>query len=422
MERMGGQRMAGGMADEQRADGTETNMERYVVIHYHEVGLKGRNRPMFERRLLRNVQARLADLDIEEARRLSGRLLLKLGPRASWKTVRERLETVFGIAYFALAYRTPLDMEALKQAILDMLPTDGYETFAVETKRANKQFPLTSYQVNAEVGAAVQAHTGKAVNLNRPDLKIHIEVLFRQILFYFERVPGPGGLPVGVSGKVACLLSGGIDSPVAAWYMLKRGCEAFGVHFHGHPFVTRTSEAKCIELMRVLTRWGASPYLYSVPFGPIQYEIMQRTPTKLLVILYRRFMVRIAQAIAYREGAHALVTGESLAQVASQTLQNLGTIEAAVQMPILRPLIGMDKVEIIDRAKAIDTYEISILPGEDCCQLFVPQHPATTSTVEELEAAEAALDVAALVSQGVEQAQRIDVRKAAVAEELLLGF
>jgi thiamine biosynthesis protein ThiI len=397
-------------------------MERYVVIHYHEVGLKGRNRPMFERRLLQNVQDRLAGLEIEEARRLSGRLLLKLAPRTSWKEVRERLQTVFGIAYFAQAYKTPLDMEALKAAVVSMLPPPAkYETFAVDTKRANKRFPLTSYQVNAEVGAAVQAHTGKAVNLSNPDLTIYIEILFKEALFYFERVPGPGGLPVGVSGRVACLLSGGIDSPVAAWYMLKRGCEAFGVHFSGHPFVTRTSQAKCVELMRVLARYGASPYLYSVPFGPIQYEIMQRVPTKLLVILYRRFMARIAEEIARQEGATALVTGESLAQVASQTLQNLATIEAAVEMPILRPLIGMDKVEIIERAKAIDTYDISIMPGEDCCQLFVPQHPATTSTVEEVEAAEAALDVAALVAQGVEQAERIDVRKA-TAEEMLLQF
>lgn len=396
-------------------------MDRYVIVHYHEIGLKGRNRPRFEKRLLENILSRTESLGVSKGRRLSGRLMLKLEPGAFWQAVRERLETVFGIAYFALAYCTPLDLDVLREAVVDLIPVEGYDTFAVDTKRGNKRFPLKSYEVNADIGAAIQEHTGKAVDLDNPDLTVYVEITFKRMFFYFERIEGPGGLPVGTSGRVACLLSGGIDSPVAVAGMLKRGCEAFCVHFHGHPYVTRTSEAKSIELVRQLMRYGASPYLWSVPFGPLQHRVMQHVPEKLRVVVYRRLMLRIAQQIARREGAAALVTGESLAQVASQTLTNLATIETAVSMPILRPLIGWDKMEIIDQAKVIETYDISIMPGEDCCQLFVPRHPATASSIEEVEAAEATLDMGSLVMQGVETVNRIDVRKARV-DEMLAGL
>ncbi len=397
-------------------------MDRYVIIHYHEIGLKGRNRPLFEKQLLRNVLARTQGLGVREGRRLSGRLLLELEPGASWRDIRRQLETVFGIVYFALAYRTPLKLDALRRAVLRTLPPEGFETFAVATKRGNKRFPHLSTEVNADIGAAIKEHTGKAVNLDNPDLTVYIEILFKEIFFYFERVAGPGGLPVGVSGRVVCLLSGGIDSPVAVYSMLKRGCEAFCVHFHGYPYVTRTSEVKSIELVRVLMRYGASPHLWSVPFGPLQHEVMQHVPEALRVVVYRRLMARIAQELARQVDADALVTGESLAQVASQTLPNLATIESAVSIPILRPLIGMDKVEIIERARAIDTYEISTLPGEDCCQLFVPRHPATATTIGEVQAAESALDMDRLVERGVQTVSRIDVRRARVDEMALVSF
>lgn len=397
-------------------------MNRYVIIHYHEIGLKGRNRPLFEKQLLNNVMARTKGQGVRRGRRLSGRLMLELGPHASWETIRERLERVFGIAYFARAFRTQLDLDALRRAVLHQIPADGYRTFAVATKRGNKRFPLLSVEVNADIGAAIQEQTGKAVDLDDPDLTVHVEILFKQIFFYFERIGGPGGLPVGVSGRVACLLSGGIDSPVAVYYMLKRGCEASCVHFHGHPYVTRTSELKSIELVRQLMRYGASPYLWSVPFGPLQHQVMQRVPEALRVVVYRRLMARIAQQLALQEGADALVTGESLAQVASQTLSNLATIEQAVSLPILRPLIGLDKIEIIRRAESIDTYDISTLPGEDCCQLFVLRHPATATTIEEVLHAEATLDMDGLVSRGVETVSRIDVRRTTASEMMLAGL
>ena len=397
-------------------------MDRYVIIHYHEIGLKGRNRPLFEKKLLNNAMRRTKGLGVRRGRRLSGRLMLELEPSASWQTIRERLERVFGIAYFARAFRTPLNLDALRRSVLHNIPVEGYQTFAVTTKRGNKRFPHLSIEVNADIGSAVQEHTGKAVDLDNPDLTVYIEIMFKQIFFYFERVDGPGGLPVGVSGRVMCLLSGGIDSPVAVYYMLKRGCEASYVHFHGHPYVTRTSEAKSAELVRQLMRYGASPYLWSVPFGALQHEVMQRVPEGLRIVTYRRLMARIARQLALQEGAEALVTGESLAQVASQTLSNLATIEQAVSMPILRPLIGMDKKEIVQRAEEIDTYEISTLPGEDCCQLFVPRHPATATTIEEVLRAEVALDMDGLVSRGVETVSRIDVRRARAGDMLFAGF
>jgi thiamine biosynthesis protein ThiI len=398
-------------------------MDRYVIIHYHEVGLKGRNRPRFEKQLLANALERTAGLGVRSGERLSGRLMLQLQPGASWPAIRDRLQMVFGIAYFALAYRTPLDLGALRAAVLKIMPTEGYDTFAVDTKRGNKHFHLKSYEVNANIGAAIQERTGKDVDLDNPDLTLYVEIMFRQIFFYLERVDGPGGLPVGTSGIVGCLLSGGIDSPVAVYSMLKRGCDTFCIHFHGHPYVTRTSEAKSIELVRVLRHYGASSYLWSVPFGPLQREIMQHVAEKLRIIVYRRLMARIGEGLARASGAVALVTGESLAQVASQTLPNLATIEAATAMPILRPLIGMDKLEIISMARVIGTYDISTLPGEDCCQLFVPRYPETASKVAQVEAAEAALDVPGLVKRGVESVERIDVRRADVgAVQLLAGL
>lgn len=396
-------------------------MNRYVIIHYHEVGLKGRNRPRFEKRLLANVRDRTAGLGVRSGERLSGRLLLQLQPDASWPAIRDRLQTVFGIVYFAHAYRTPLDLDALRSAVLDVIPKEGYTTFAVDTKRGNKRFPLKSYEVNADLGAAIQKRTGKDVDLDDPDLTVYVEVMFRQMFFFFERVDGPGGLPVGSSGRLACLLSGGIDSPVAVYGMLKRGCDAFCIHFHGHPYVPRTSESKSIELVRVLRQYGASPYLWSVPFGPLQHEVMQHVEQKLRIIVYRRLMARIGERLAQADGAVALVTGESLAQVASQTLPNLATIEAAVAIPILRPLIGMDKLEIISLARAIDTYVISTLPGEDCCELFVPRHPETASTIAQVQAAEAALDLDGLVRRGVETVERIDVRRADAGAAHLLA-
>ena len=376
---------------------------RHVVIHYNEIGLKGRNQPLFLRRLEANLLRATAGTGIRRVEERSGRMVLPVPQDAEWPTIRERLRCVFGIANFSLAERVDLDLSALKAAMDRALEGRAFASFRVSTRRAYKQFPLDSEGLNRELGAHVLERTQARVSLEHPEVTIHVEVLPREIYFSFGRDAGPGGLPVGVSGNVVALLSGGIDSPVAAHRLLKRGCRAVFVHFHSHPFQDATSRAKAADLVRCLTRFQFHSRLYLVPFGEVQRQIVSTAPGPLRVVLYRRFMARIAAEIAGREGAKALVTGESLGQVASQTLDNLAVIEEAVETPILRPLIGSDKEEIVQQARALGSYEISILPDQDCCSLFVPRHPATFSTLAEIKQVETALPVPALVRTAMEQ-------------------
>jgi thiamine biosynthesis protein ThiI len=275
----------------------------------------------------------------------------------------------------------------------------------VAARRAFKQFPLTSEDINRELGAFVKGQTQAAVDLEHPELTIHVEVLPRDVYFSFGREAGPGGLPVGVSGRVVSLLSGGIDSPVAACRLMKRGCQVTFVHFHSVPFLDATSRDKAVELAQVLTRFQYRSMLYLVPFGEIQRQVVVSTPAPLRVVLYRRLMGRIAEHVARREHAKALVTGESLGQVASQTLDNLAVIEEAVGIPVLRPLIGSDKEEIVQEARALGTYDISIIPDQDCCRLFIPRHPATSSTLQEIGEAESHLEIEKLVQMGLDQVE-----------------
>jgi len=378
---------------------------RHVVIHYNEIGLKGRNQPLFLRRLEANLLRATAGTGIRRVDERSGRMVMPLPHDAEWPTIRERLRCVFGIANFSLADRSDLDLSALKAAMDRSLEGRAFASFRISTRRAYKQFPLNSEGLNRELGAHVLERTHARVSLEHPEVTIHIEVLPRDIYFAFGREAGPGGLPVGVSGNVVALLSGGIDSPVAAHRLMKRGCRAVFVHFHSHPFQDATSRAKAADLVRCLTRFQFHSRLYLAPFGEVQRQIVAAAPGPLRVVLYRRFMTRIAAEIARREGAKALVTGESLGQVASQTLDNLAVIEEAVETPILRPLIGSDKEEIVQQARALGSYEISILPDQDCCSLFVPRHPATFSTLEEVRQAESQLPVAALVRTAMEQVE-----------------
>jgi len=377
---------------------------RSVMVHYSEIGLKGKNQPLFLRRLAKNIR-RAGGGGIQWIEERSGRLVLHLSPEADWPTLRERLQWVYGIANYALALRVQLDMEALCRAVVEALAPLTFQSFRVSTRRAYKQFPLNSEGVNREVGAAVLRERQVRVDLERPELTVHVEVLPREIYYSVQREPGPGGLPVGVSGRVVALLSGGIDSPVAAARLLQRGCFVNFVHFHSVPFLDSSSREKACELAQLLTRHQYRSRLYLVPFGEIQREVVASAPAPLRVILYRRLMSRIAERIAEREHAKALVTGESLGQVASQTLDNLAVIEEAVHLPVLRPLIGSDKEEIVQQARRLGSYEISIRPDQDCCRFFVPRHPATFSTLEEVRAAEERLPVEQLVEAGLERAE-----------------
>lgn len=376
------------------------------MIRYHEIALKKGNRPYFTELLKRNLLAAVKDLDVKEIRSLPARLLLTFKSNIDPQLTVNRLQAVFGIANFSLVERTSRDIEVLRAEILKYLNGTKFESFRIETQRGDKTFPLTSPEINRQLGAAVKAKTGARVDLTHAEMTVTVEILPRDAFFGFDRIPGAGGLPVGASGRVAALISGGIDSPVAAYRMMQRGCRLIFIHFHSAPYLDRTSQEKVRQLVSHLTRHQFQSRLYLVPFGEIQRRIVAGTNRPLRVVLYRRMMLRIAETLARREKAKALVTGESLGQVASQTLENMAVIQQAALLPILRPLVGMDKQEIIDQARRIATFDTSSIPDQDCCQLFVPKHPATKANLPEVEEAESRLDVSAMTQTGVEGASR----------------
>jgi thiamine biosynthesis protein ThiI len=263
---------------------------------------------------------------------------------------------------------------------------------------------MTSPQIEREVGGRIKQARGWRVNLDHPDLTIHVELLPDQVFYFFGKERGPGGLPTGTAGRVVCLLSGGIDSPVAAHRMMKRGCAVTFVHFHSYPILSRASQEKARELVQLLTKWQHRSRLYLVAFGEIQQQVVLSVPAPMRVVVYRRLMMRIAERIARARGAQALVTGDVVGQVASQTLENLSVVGSVVTMPVFRPLIGMDKEEITAEATKIGSYPISIIPDQDCCTLFTPRNPLTRARLADIEAAEQALPIDDLVEGAVQDA------------------
>jgi thiamine biosynthesis protein ThiI len=375
-----------------------------IVVHYQEIALKGKNRPWFLARLVRNLREGLSDLDVRSVRALMGRIEVVLGPEAPIAEVRERIRSTFGVANFSLAGRAPLDIEAIASAILADLGESACESFRVSVKRADKRFPLTSPQAEREIGGRIKEARGWKVDLSNPALTVHVELLTHDAFYFFGKERGPGGLPNGTAGRVACLLSGGIDSPVAAYRMMKRGCKLTFVHFHSYPILSRASQEKARELVRLLTRWQYRSRLYLVAFGDIQQQVVLTVPGPMRVVIYRRLMLRIAERIARVREAQALITGDVVGQVASQTLENLAVIGDVATLPIFRPLIGMDKDEIMAEAARLGTYPISIIPDQDCCTLFTPRNPLTRAKLSEIEAAEAALPIEDIVERAVHQA------------------
>jgi thiamine biosynthesis protein ThiI len=378
-----------------------TRLRPAVIVHYHEIGLKRGNRPLFLRQLARNLARATSDLAPVRLRQLSGRILLDLDAHPAPERVRERALRVCGVASAALAYRVPSTLDAMKAVVGRLIEGRTFASFRISARRAFKTYPMTSVELNRALGAFVLERIPTRVDLHDAELEIHVEVLPAETFVYIDPSPGPGGLPVGASGTVAALLSGGIDSPVAAWRMMKRGCRVLFVHFHSVPYLPATSQGKARALVARLTEWQYDSRLLLVPFGEIQREVVLTAPPPARVVVYRRLMVRIAEALARERGAQALATGESLGQVASQTLENIARIDEAAGLPILRPLVGMDKLEITHEARRLGTFEISIEPDQDCCTLFVPRHPATRMSERDVSAAEARLDVARLVAQGV---------------------
>ena len=318
-----------------------------VIVHYQEIALKGRNRPWFVERLVANVRAAAAGIDGVEVRALMGRIELRHASDADWPEVRERLSRVPGVANFLRAAPAACDFDAIVETVLGELDGVEAESFRVTARRADKRFPRTSPQIERDLGGRIKAAKGWRVDLERPALTVRVEVLGDRAFCCLRKEPGAGGLPSGASGRVACLLSGGIDSPVAAWRMIKRGCRVRLVHFHSYPILSRTSQDKAAEIAALLTRRQLDSRLYLVPFGDIQRQVVLAVPPPLRVVVYRRLMLRIAERIARASGSAALVTGDAVGQVASQTLDNLAVIDAAASLPVLRPLVGMDKDEIV---------------------------------------------------------------------------
>ena len=380
---------------------------RHLLINYDEIALKGGNRRYFENRLQKNIRSALKDLGGSHLKPRFGRFLLRLGSETSLERVCSRLERIPGIALFSPCLSTSADLDSVKIAmdtVLEPLLESGEEPdhFAVVSRRANKELPFTSTEANEIIGKYVQEKTGWKVRLKKPQLPLYLFFVNNDCFLALDRVRGLGGLPTGTTGKVACLLSGGIDSPVSTARIMKRGADAVFIHFHSHPHTTLASQEKVRDLAGQVVPPGHRVRLYMVPFAPTQNRIITECPARLRVILYRRYMVRAAEAIAHKEGARALVTGDSLGQVASQTLENLHTINAVATLPILRPLVGMHKAEIIRDARQLGSFETSIEPHDDCCSYLMPPKPATRSTPEQLDAAEKNLDTESEIRELVE--------------------
>jgi len=372
-----------------------------VVVHYKELALKGKNRPWFIQLLTRNLRAQLADLGIVTVRSVMGRIEIELGDEAKWSDIRERVRHVFGIANFSLAGRGPHDFAQLASTILKDLGDREASSFRVSVRRADKRFPFTSPQIEREVGGLIKEAKGWPVDLEHPALTIHIEMLPGYAFYFFGKEPGAGGLPTGTGGRLACLLSGGIDSPVAAFKMMRRGCVVLLIHFHSYPILSRASQEKVREIAALLTTYQQRSRLILVPFGEVQQQVVLGVPPELRVVIYRRLMLRIAEKLARTWHARALVTGEVVGQVASQTLENMTVTAEATGFEILRPLVGMDKDEITIEAERIGTLPISNIPDQDCCQLFTPRHPATRVTRDQIARAEARLPIEDLVRVAV---------------------
>ncbi len=385
----------------------------FVIARYGELVLKGKNRPYFEKRLVRNVKAACKDISTIVVQREHGQLILR--PEERTAQVARRLREVFGISVISPAWEAQKDPESIARLAVDMvgdalldLPARERIPFRVQSKRADKRFPLTSMELDHFVADRVfEAHGERLqANMREPRLTLGIAVRNARIYLFAQRVRGAGGLPIGTIGKALSLLSGGIDSPVASWMAMRRGLHMQLVTFESAEFLGREPEEKVRRLAGRLARWQPVTRLFRVPFSEVQLAVRDSVPESFRTVIYRRMMQRIATKIAEAEGAGALVTGDSLGQVASQTLENLGAVGAAATLPVLRPLIAMDKQETIDRARQIGTYDLSVEQVPDCCTVFQPSSPTLRATPEDADRVESGLDIGALVQDAFERTEQ----------------
>lgn len=372
------------------------HFQRISLVHYHELGLKGRNRSAFEKRLMQNLDMLLEDACVERITRISGRILILFDRHATDEAVRECADVIArvpGVARVSCGFVCERNLDQMYEAAEKALgEAEPFSTWKVVARRNHTDFPIDSMEMNQLVGAHLCGKfPDKKVKMKGADVEVHVEVVQGFSYIYAQSIPGVGGLPIGTAGKVVCLMSSGIDSPVAMWRMARRGATVVGVHFSGRPQTASTSEYLVDDIAHVFEKFGGIARVYIVPFGDYQREIAGLVPPALRIIIYRRLMMKIAERIAREERAKALVTGESLGQVASQTLDNLAVMNASVSMQIFRPLIGNDKLEIIADAQKLGTFEISSMPAPDCCTLFMPRSPETHAKLPDVEAAEALL-------------------------------
>ncbi|GMA49191.1 putative tRNA sulfurtransferase [Alicyclobacillus contaminans] len=379
-------------------------MTQQIVVRYGEISLKGKNRSEFERILVRNLRNALVGVDGARVHHHGGRMMVECD-EADADEVVHRLQRVFGVVSLSPAKVSALSVDAMAQAAVAVYrdaQTGGAKTFKVEVRRANKRFPIPSPELASELGGRIlKAGAGAVVDVHEPDVTVFVEVRDAEAIVYGAKIPAVGGMPAGSAGRVGLLLSGGIDSPVAGWLAMKRGAELEAIHFHSYPFTSERALQKVEDLAQILADWGGRVRMHIVHFTDVQTEIRKYCPEALGITIMRRMMLRIAEEICRRRKLLALVTGESLGQVASQTLESMQTINAVTRWPILRPLVAEDKVDIMRRAREIGTYETSILPYEDCCTIFVPKNPRTRPRIDEAEAAEQALDIPRLVEEAL---------------------
>lgn len=369
-----------------------------ILVHYSELALKGKNRPWFIGRLVRNILQTLSGLGVRETRTPMGRIEIVLDDDANIPEVKSRLSRVPGIANFAEAHHIPLDLDGMANAIIALLPPrEAVTSFRVHVKRADHMFPTPSMELARELGSRIWHAREWKVDLKHAELVVTVEIVPNTAYCYIRREPGAGGLPTGTGGRLVALLSGGIDSPVAAWRMIRRGCDVTLVHFHSVPYLPVASQEKVRKLAEVLTRHQLRSRLFMVAFGDLQRQITMTVPGDMRVVIYRRLMLRIAERIARRLRAKGLITGDVIGQVASQTIDNLAMIDAAATLPVYRPLIGLDKDEIICQAQRLGTYDISILPDSDTCTLFTPRHPETHARRFQVDEAEKGLPIDEMV-------------------------
>lgn len=381
-------------------------MRDVLSISLGEVALKGLNRKYFEDKLIKNVRRVTRDYEIERIYKEQGKIYLEAN-KEDFSQIIKKVKNIFGIVYISPCRRTEKDMDKIREAsiqfIENRLAENPFETFKVSTNRSDKRFPLKSPEISREIGGVVLKHFEQvSVNVHNPDIFLHIDIK-EHAYIYIDKIKAFGGLPVGTNGKGLLLLSGGIDSPVAGFMMAKRGVEVSCVHYHSYPFTSERAEEKVKDLAKILATFTGKLKIHSVNILPIQKEINKNCPEDEMTILSRRFMMRIAEKISIKNNYNALITGENLGQVASQTIYGLNVTNQSTQLPVLRPLIGMDKVDIIEIAKEIGTYETSIQPFEDCCTVFLPKHPVTRPQVNDIEESETALDVENLVDQVIEE-------------------